>query len=396
MKTLKDVSLAGKKVLLRVDFNVPLDERGKVADRTRIEAALPTIQQLSRQGARVILVSHLGRPKGEKLVQYSLKPVAEVLETLLGQSVRFCDDCVGESVQKVAGELRNGEVVLLENLRFYKEETENDPAFAQRLAASAEAYVNDAFGCAHRAHASTVGVTQFLSPCAAGLLVEKELNYLGDKISHPERPLSILLGGAKVSDKIGVIEALLDKADEMLIGGAMAYTFSAALGHAVGRSLVEPDKFDVALAAMAKAKQRNVQLLLPVDHIVSDSVDFAGRSVGTLRTVKENELRETDIAVDIGPQTVALYSQTIADSKTVLWNGPMGIFEIPDCAAGTLAIARAVAEAPVVSIIGGGDSIKAVRESGYASKISFMSTGGGASLEYLEGKVLPGIAALDD
>ncbi|MDR0728372.1 MAG: phosphoglycerate kinase [Puniceicoccales bacterium] len=396
MKTLKDVSLAGKRVLLRVDFNVPLDERGKVADRTRIEAALPTIQQLSRQGARVILVSHLGRPKGEKLAQYSLKPVAEVLEILLGQSIRFCDDCVGESVQKVAGELRDGEVALLENLRFYKEETENDPTFARKLAAAAEAYVNDAFGCAHRAHASTVGVTQFLSPCAAGLLVEKELNYLGDKISHPERPLSILLGGAKVSDKIGVIEALLDKADRMLIGGAMAYTFSAALGHGVGRSLVEPDKFDVARAAMAQAEQRGIQLLLPVDHIVSDSVDFAGRSVGTLRTVRENELRETDIAVDIGPQTVALYSQVLAASKTVFWNGPMGIFEIPDCAAGTLAIARAVAAAPATSLIGGGDSIKAVRESGYASSISFMSTGGGASLEYLEGKILPGIAALDD
>ncbi|MDR3143328.1 MAG: phosphoglycerate kinase [Puniceicoccales bacterium] len=396
MKTIRELALAGKRVLLRVDFNVPLDERGKVADRTRIEAALPTIQHLRQQGARVILISHLGRPEGEKLARYSLRPVAEALELLLKHPVRFCDDCVGESVQRAASELRDGELLLLENLRFYKEETENDPTFAQKLAALAEAYVDDAFGCAHRAHASTVGVTKFLSPCAAGLLVEKELSYLGEKISHPERPLSIILGGAKVSDKIGIIQALLDRADKMLIGGAMAYTFSAALGHAVGRSLVEPDKFDVALAAMAKAKQRDICLLLPVDHIVSDSVDCTARTVGTLRTVKENELRERDIAVDIGPKTVALYSQTIANSKTVLWNGPMGIFEITDCAVGTLAIARAAAESPATSIIGGGDSIKAVRESGYASKISFMSTGGGASLEYLEGKILPGIAALDD
>ena len=395
MKTVRDVSLSGKNVLVRTDFNVPLDEHGAVADTTRIVAALPTIRHLVQNGARIVLVSHLGRPKGEKNPKYSLKPVAKVLETFLGQSILFCDDCLSEDAKKVTKNLHDGEIALLENVRFYKGETDNDPTFARELASCAEAYVNDAFGTAHRAHASTVGVTAHLSPCVAGFLIEKEITYLGDKVSHPQRPLTVILGGAKVSDKISVIDALLEKADCMLIGGAMAYTFSAALGHAIGDSLVEMDKIDVALEAMAKAKQKNVQMLFPIDHVVSSHVDFPSRSVKNLKAVKEGEIPSGHSGVDIGPQTIGLFGQQIVNSKTVLWNGPMGIFEIPSCSAGTFAIAKAIAEASLTSIVGGGDSIKAIHESGCAANISFMSTGGGASLEYLEGKVLPGIAALD-
>ncbi|MDR0444837.1 MAG: phosphoglycerate kinase [Puniceicoccales bacterium] len=395
MKTIKDVSLSGRRVLVRVDFNVPLNERGEVVDKTRITAALPTIQYLTQNGARVILVSHLGRPKGEKNPKYSLKPVAKALEALLGQSILFCEDCLGEDVKKTAENLRDGEVILLENVRFYKGETDNDPAFARSLASCAEAYVNDAFGTAHRAHASTVGVTSYLSPCVAGFLIEKEITYLGDKISHPQRPLTVILGGAKVSDKISVIDALLEKADCMLIGGAMAYTFSAALGHPTGDSLVERDKLDVASRALAKAKKKNVEILFPVDHVVSSAVDFSSRSVGELKVVQEGEMPDGFGGVDIGPRTIELFTQRIANSKTVLWNGPMGIFEIPGCDQGTFAMAKAIAESPAISIVGGGDSISAIQKSGYASKVSFMSTGGGASLEYLEGKVLPGIAAMD-
>jgi 3-phosphoglycerate kinase len=395
MKTLENVPLSGKRVLVRVDFNVPLDEHGKIADDTRIVAALPTIRHLIQTGARVILVSHLGRPKGEKNPKYSLKPVAKALSDQLGQTVLLCADCLGEDLKKVTEKLQDGQVLLLENVRFYKGETDNDPEFAKKLASCAEAYVNDAFGTAHRAHASTVGVTVHLSPCVAGFLIEKEVTYLGDKVSHPQRPLTVILGGAKVSDKISVIDPLLEKADCMLIGGAMAYTFSAALGHSIGDSLVEMDKIDVALEAMAKAKRKNVQLLFPVDHVVSSHVDFPSRSAEDLKTVKEDEITSGYSGVDIGPQTIELFSQTIANSKTVLWNGPMGIFEIPSCSTGTFAIAKAIAEASLTSIVGGGDSIKAIHESGRAEKISFMSTGGGASLEYLEGKILPGIAALD-
>ncbi|MDR2419705.1 MAG: phosphoglycerate kinase [Puniceicoccales bacterium] len=395
MKTVKDVSLSGKRVLVRVDFNVPLDEHGAIADTTRMVAALPTIRYLAQNGARIILVSHLGRPKGEKNPKYSLRSVAKVLETLLGQSILFCDDCLGEEVKRVTENLQDGEIALLENVRFYRGETDNDPAFARKLASCAEAYVNDAFGTAHRAHASTVGVTAHLSPCVAGFLIEKEITYLGDKISHPQRPLTVILGGAKVSDKISVIDALLEKADCMLIGGAMAYTFSAALGHAIGDSLVEMDKVDVALEAMAKAKRKNVQMLFPIDHVVSSHIDFPSRSVGDLKIVKEDEIPAGYSGVDIGPQTIELFGRQIVHSKTVLWNGPMGIFEIPSCNVGTFAIAKAIAGASLTSIVGGGDSIKAIHESGCAANISFMSTGGGASLEYLEGKVLPGIAALD-
>jgi 3-phosphoglycerate kinase len=382
-------------VLVRTDFNVPLDEHGAVTDTTRIVAALPTIQYLIQNGTRIILVSHLGRPKGERNPKYSLKPVAKALEALLGQPVLFCDDCLGEDVRKVTKNLHDGEIVLLENVRFYKGETDNDPAFARELASCAEAYVNDAFGTAHRAHASTVGVTAHLSPCVAGFLIEKEITYLGDKISHPQRPLTVILGGAKVSDKISVIDALLEKADCMLIGGAMAYTFSIALGHQIGNSLVERDKLDIASQALTKARQKNVDMLLPIDHVVSSTIDFSSRSIGELKIVKEGEIPSGYSGVDIGPKTVELFSQQIANSKTVLWNGPMGIFEIPDCDQGTFAIAKAIAESSAISIVGGGDSISAIQKNGYASKISFMSTGGGASLEYLEGKILSGIAALD-
>lgn len=395
IKTIKDVNLKGKKVFVRVDFNVPFDNKGEISDDTRIVAALPTIKYLVDEGAMVVLTSHLGRPKSKADTQFSLAPVAKALSEKLGKPVAFVDDCIGPKVKEACAAMKPGDVVLLENSRFYPEEKKNDPEFAQKLAedTGAEAYVNDAFGTAHRAHATTAGVAAYLPVKVAGLLIEKELEFLGSKTENPDRPFTVILGGAKVSDKITVIDSLLDKCDSMLIGGAMAYTFALAQGKKVGSSLVEADKVDLAKAALEKAKAKGVKFLLPVDNVVSNSIDFAGGTVGELKVMEGIE--DGWSGVDIGPKTVELYKGEIAKSKTILWNGPMGIFEIKACAAGTFAIAEAVAKSDAVSIVGGGDSVKAVKKSGYAKDVTFISTGGGASLEFLEGKELPGVAVLD-
>lgn len=395
IKTIKDVNLKGKKVFVRVDFNVPFDNKGEISDDTRIVAALPTIKYLVDEGAMVVLTSHLGRPKSKADTQFSLAPVAKALSEKLGKPVAFVDDCIGPKVKEACAAMKPGDVVLLENSRFYPEEKKNDPEFAKKLAedTGAEAYVNDAFGTAHRAHATTAGVAAYLPVKVAGLLIEKELEFLGSKTENPDRPFTVILGGAKVSDKITVIDSLLDKCDSMLIGGAMAYTFALAQGKKVGSSLVEADKIDLAKAALEKAKAKGVKFLLPVDNVVSNSIDFAGGTVGELKVMEGIE--DGWSGVDIGPKTVELYKGEIAKSKTILWNGPMGIFEIKACAAGTFAIAEAVAKSDAVSIVGGGDSVKAVKKSGYAKDVTFISTGGGASLEFLEGKELPGVAVLD-
>ena len=391
VKTIADVACEGKRVFVRVDFNVPLDERGNISDDTRIVAALPTIKYLMQNNAKIILASHLGRPKGQKDQKYSLRSVALALAKHIEQPVLFLPDCIGNEVEQAVSQMSNGNVILLENLRFYSEETDNDPKFAKKLASLADIYVNDAFGTAHRAHASTEGITKYVKTSVAGFLVQKELEFLGDKVSNPEHPFVVILGGAKVSDKIKVINNLLDKCDAMLIGGAMAYTFLAVKGFDVGKSLIEKDKFDIARAALDKAEKIGVKLLLPIDHIVSDSFDHENMTLGKLTT--END-RISGIGVDIGPKTVELYRNEIMSARTILLNGPMGIFEIAGAAEGTFEIAKAVAESNGISIIGGGDSIKALKKSGHASNVTFMSTGGGASLEFLEGTALPGIEAL--
>jgi 3-phosphoglycerate kinase len=393
IKTIKDINVNGKRVLVRVDFNVPLDGV-EITDDTRIVAALPTIRHLIEEGGRVILMSHLGRPKGEPNPEYSLEPVAKALAAKLGQPVAFSEDCIGEKAETAAAALEDGQILLLENVRFHKGETDNDPEFAKQLASLGEVYVNDAFGTAHRAHASTEGVTKFLSPSVCGFLIEKELTFLGEKTEKPERPFVVILGGAKVSDKIMVIDTLLDKADRILIGGAMAYTFKLAQGGTVGDSLSEPDKVETARQALEKAKAKGVEFLLPIDNLVCNALDFKAGTLGETK-VQEGDIEDGWEGVDIGPKTIELYKKTVAEAKTVLWNGPMGIFEIVESAKGTFAIAEAVAEGDALSIIGGGDSVKAIKRSGYADKVSFMSTGGGASLEFLEGKALPGVVALD-
>lgn len=395
IKTIKDVGLKGKKVFVRVDFNVPFDNKGEISDDTRIVAALPTIKYLIDEGAMLVLTSHLGRPKSKEDKQFSLAPVAKALSEKLGKPVVFVDDCIGPKVKEACAAMKPGDVVLLENSRFYPEEKKNDPEFAKKLAedTGAEAYVNDAFGTAHRAHATTAGVAAYLPIKVAGLLIEKELEFLGSKTENPERPFTVILGGAKVSDKITVIDSLLDKCDSMLIGGAMAYTFALAQGKKVGKSLVEADKVDLALAALKKAKDKGVNFLLPVDNVVCQTINFADGTVGELKVMEGIE--DGWAGVDIGPKTVELYKSEIAKSKTILWNGPMGVFEIKECAKGTFAIAEAVAKSDAISIVGGGDSVKAVKKSGYAKDVTFISTGGGASLEFLEGKQLPGVAVLD-
>lgn len=343
----------------------------------------------------LVLTSHLGRPKSKEDKQFSLAPVAKALSEKLGKPVVFVDDCIGPKVKEACAAMKPGDVVLLENSRFYPEEKKNDPEFAKKLAedTGAEAYVNDAFGTAHRAHATTAGVAAYLPIKVAGLLIEKELEFLGSKTENPERPFTVILGGAKVSDKITVIDSLLDKCNSMLIGGAMAYTFALAQGKKVGKSLVEADKVDLALAALKKAKDKGVNFLLPVDNVVCQTIDFAAGTVGELKVMEGIE--DGWAGVDIGPKTVELYKNEIAKSKTILWNGPMGVFEIKECAKGTFAIAEAVAKSDAISIVGGGDSVKAVKKSGYAKDVTFISTGGGASLEFLEGKQLPGVAVLD-
>ncbi len=386
--------LSGKRVLVRVDFNVPLDDAGNITDDTRIRAALPTIQDLTGKGAKVILTSHFGRPKGvdDKL---RLTPVAKRLSELLGQDVIKCDDCIGDEVTSSVGAMQDGQVALLENVRFYKEEEKNDPEFAKKLASVADLYVNDAFGTAHRAHASTEGVTHYLSPSVAGYLIEKELKYLQSAIESPQRPLAAIIGGSKVSSKIGVIETLLDKCDKLLLGGGMIFTFYKARGLNVGKSLVEEDKLELARSLEAKAKERGVQLLLPTDVVVADNFAADANS----QTVSIENIPDGWMGLDIGPDSVKVFQEALADCKSVIWNGPMGVFEFDKFAAGTEAIAHTLAEIGkqgATTIIGGGDSVAAVEKVGLADQMSHISTGGGASLELLEGKELPGIAALDE
>ena len=394
VKTIDDIDLRGIKTLVRVDFNVPLDSDGTVTDETRINAALPTIKKLYEKGAKIILASHLGRPKGERNPSMSLSPVAPLLAKKLGLPVLFLDDCVGEQVKSATEELQDGQIALLENLRFHKGETENDSVFSENLASLADVFVNDAFGTAHRAHASTYGVPSILSDKVSGYLIAKELEFLGEKTSNPARPFVVILGGAKVSDKITVIDKLLDKADSIIIGGAMAYTFALAAGKKVGESLCEPDKVDLAKSALIKAEQNGVKFLLPVDTLITDSLDFGAKEIGDSKIV-EGDIPDGWEGVDIGPKTTKLYQEAISDAETILWNGPMGVFEIEASSKGTFAVAKTVAKSSAVSIIGGGDSVKAINRSGYSDDVTFMSTGGGASLEFLEGKDLPGVSILD-
>ena len=394
VKTIDDIDLRGKKTLVRVDFNVPLDSDGTVTDETRINAALPTIKKLHEEGAKIILASHLGRPKGERNPSMSLSPVAPLLAKKLGLPVLFLDDCVGDQVKSATEALQDGQIALLENLRFHKGETENDSVFSENLASLADVFVNDAFGTAHRAHASTYGVPSILSDKVSGFLIAKELEFLGEKTSNPARPFVVILGGAKVSDKITVIDKLLDKADSIIIGGAMAYTFALAAGKKVGESLCEPDKVDLAKSALIKAEQNGVKFLLPVDTLITDSLDFGAKEIGDSKIV-EGDIPDGWEGVDIGPKTTKLYQEAISDAETILWNGPMGVFEIEASSKGTFAVAKTVAKSSAVSIIGGGDSVKAINRSGYSDDVTFMSTGGGASLEFLEGKDLPGVSILD-
>jgi phosphoglycerate kinase len=391
--SIKDLELAGKRVFVRVDFNVPLKE-GVIKDDTRIRASLPTIQYALENGATVVLASHLGRPKGKPVPEYSLKPVASRLSELIKRNVVFAEDCVGEPAARAVAEAHaNGSVVLLENLRFHPEEEKNDAGFSAALASLADAYVNDAFGSAHRAHASVEGITRHVQQAAAGLLMEKELQYLGQALENPERPFVAILGGAKVSDKIEVIENLLTKVDALLIGGAMAYTFLKSRGIATGRSLVEDERLDAARQISARAQSRNVRLVLPVDHIVTTALE-AGAPHQVLAV--EDPAIGDRLGVDIGPQTAERYSDIISTARTVVWNGPMGVFEIDAFAQGTMAVAEAVAKVKGTTIIGGGDSIAAVHKAGVADRISHISTGGGASLEFLGGRTLPGVAALTE
>ncbi len=393
VKTVRDVALKGKLVFVRVDFNVPV-EGDVITDDSRIQAAIPTIQYLVKEGAKVVLASHLGRPKGQKNPVFTLAPVAKALSTAIDMPVQFMDDCIGDDVEAAKAGLGEGSVMLLENVRFYEGETNNDPELAKQFAQGIDLFVNDAFGTAHRAHASTAGVAAFVPEKVAGFVIERELEYLGEKTSAPEKPFTVILGGAKVSDKITVIDALLDKCDTMIIGGAMAYTFAKAKGIAIGDSLCEDDKIDTAKSALEKAEKLGVNLLLPIDDLCADSVDFGAKTLGNTK-VFEGGIEDGWSGVDIGPKTIELFKKVVAKSKTVLWNGPMGIFEIKDSAVGTFAVAQTVAESDAISIIGGGDSVKAIKKSGYSDKVTFMSTGGGASLEFLEGKTLPGVAVLD-
>ncbi len=391
-KTVKDICVKGKKVLVRCDFNVPLDENKNITDETRINAALPTIKYLLDNGAAVILCSHLGRPKGEFNMKYSLAPVAKRLSEKLGFEVKLAKDVIGPDAKKLAAEVKPGEAILLENVRFQPEEEKNDPAFAKELASMADLYVSDAFGTVHRAHASTAGVATYL-PAVAGFLIGKELDFLGSAVENPKRPFVAILGGAKVKDKIGVITNLLEKVDTLIIGGGMAYTFQKAMGKEIGKSLLDEERIDLAKDLMEKAKAKGVKLLLPVDNVCGS--DFSNDC--NIITVDADQGIPADYeGMDIGPKSVKLFSDAIKEAKTVVWNGPMGVFEFPNFAKGTLAIATAMAESDAITIIGGGDSAAAVTQMGLADRMSHISTGGGASLEFLEGKTLPGVACLED
>jgi phosphoglycerate kinase len=393
--TVEDIDLKGNRILVRVDFNVPL-EGGKVANDKRIRSALPTIQYILDHGGKPVLMSHMGRPKGNRIPEMSLKPCVPVLSNLLAKPVSFAEDCIGEPAAAAVDGLGEGEVLLLENLRYYKEETDNDSAFALKLAKLGDIYVNDAFGTAHRAHASTEGVTQHFQQCAAGYLMMKELDYLGRALEHPERPFVAIMGGAKISGKIDVISNLLPKVDKIIIGGGMSYTFYKAKGLEIGKSLLEEDKIDVAKALL---KEGEGKLVLPPDCMVTDFLDLEARNLRSLVAVGMEAISAESKAVDIGPQSVDMFKDILKDAKTVLWNGPMGVFEIDEAAKGTYAVANMLADATdkgAVSIIGGGDSAAAVEKAGVADKMTHVSTGGGASLKFLEGKVLPGVAALTD
>ena len=391
-KTIKDIDVNNKKVLVRCDFNVPLDgETGEITDNRRIRAALPTIQYLLDNNAKVILCSHLGRPKGEVNEKYSLKPVALELSKLLGREVKLAHDVIGEDAENLTSSMKEGEIVLLENVRFHKEEEKNEPEFAKKLASFAEIYVNDAFGTAHRAHASTEGVSHYL-PAVSGFLIEKELEFLGKALENPERPFVAILGGAKVSDKIGVIENLLEKVDTLIIGGGMAYTFLKAQGNNIGKSLCEEDKIDLAKIILEKAQEKGVKLILPIDNHVA--IEYSNEAED--RFVASTEIPEEYMGLDIGPETIELFKSIVKDAKTVLWNGPLGVCEFKKYEVGTKAVAEMLSQSNAVTVIGGGDSAAAIEKLGLADKMTHISTGGGASLEFLEGKVLPGIACLGE
>lgn len=389
---IKDLDLKGKRTFIRVDFNVPFDENDNITDNTRIRAALPTINMAIEKGAKVILASHRGRPKGKPNPKFSLKPVAKRLEELLGKPVTFAPDSIGPEVEKIVGAMKDGDVVLLENVRFYIEEEKNDPGFAQALAKLADVYVNDAFGAAHRAHATTAGITKYVSKSAAGLLMEKELDYLLVSVESPVRPFVAIIGGAKVSGKIGVLEHLATKVDKVIVGGGMANTFFKAQGYEIGDSLCEDDMLDTARTIIDKMKANKVQFLLPVDCRIAQNVEEGAET----RVTPAKEVPAGWKILDIGPESSKIFAEALNDAKTIVWNGPMGLFEIDTFSKGTFELALAVANSKATSIIGGGDSVLAVKRAGVADKVSFISTGGGASLELLEGKVLPGVAALTD
>jgi phosphoglycerate kinase len=398
-RSLRDLDVNGRTALVRVDFNVPTEEKDgriHITDDTRIRETLPTIAYLRDQGARVVLMAHFGRPKGKPVPKYSLAPVAERLAELLGVPVQFSPETIGEGIEKRIAALAPGEVLLLENVRFHAGEEANDPEFAQALARLGNIYVNDAFGAAHRAHASTAGIAAHLADAVTGLLMEKELKYLQEELAEPARPFIVILGGSKVSDKINVIKALMERADTFLIGGAMAYTFYKAIGIPIGKSRVENDKLDLAREILALAKEKGVKFLLPTDNIETQEIKAGADARNTPPLTTEHGITEGYEAVDIGAATIERYTQEIAGARTVLWNGPVGIFEIPDFANGTFALARVLAESGGTTIIGGGDSVTAVKQAGLAERMTFISTGGGASLELLEGKELPGVAALND
>ena len=393
--TIDNVDLKDKRVLVRVDFNVPLDENQNITNDIRIRASLPTINKIINDGGKVILMSHLGRPKGERKPEFTLKLAAVSLGKMLGKDVLFADDCIGELVTSAVNSMKQGDVLLLENVRFHKGETQNDPEFAKQLARNGDVYINDAFGSAHRAHASTEGVTKFISTCAAGYLMEKELDYLGSALAHPERPYCAVLGGAKISGKIDVINNLMDRVDTLIVGGGMAFTFLKAQGKEIGKSLLEEEKLDMAKDILAKLKNSKAKFLLPVDFIVTE--EFSNDS--PFETVSVENIPAGKMGLDIGPETIKLFRDELLKSKTIVWNGPMGVFEMNNFANGTIAIAQSLAKATengAVTVVGGGDSAAAISKVGLEDKVSHVSTGGGASLEFLEGKILPGVAALND